>query len=236
MHSTTRRWSGAVAAVLTLASLSACGSDFAEESSAEEIKTAAIEAMDGVDSLRMEGSIEQEQGDVSLDIAANRDGECTGSMSLAEGNAEILSVDGESYLKGDTEFWTTAAEGAEGSEQIIEQLADKWGKFPAGDGGFTEVCDLDELLADLGEDSDSAVEKGEVGDVDGEEAVALTTEDEDGGTTTAWVATGEDHYILKLEKEGGDEPGSLTISDFNETVEVEAPPEDEVVDLSTLGG
>ena len=51
--------------------------------------------------------------------------------------------------------------------------------------------------------------------VDGENAVeVITTEDEE--TTTALVATEGEHYILKVTNEGGDEPGSFTLGEFNE--------------------
>ena len=39
---------------------------------------------------------------------------------------------------------------------------------------------------------------------------------------------------MKLERTEGDQPGKLEFSDFNKEFEVDAPSEDEVIDLSTL--
>jgi hypothetical protein len=64
--------------------------------------------------------------------------------------------------------------------------------------------------------------------------VELTGTSDEGDITHAWVATEGKHHILKLEGEG-DEPGSLTFSGFDEPVDADAPPADEVVDLSQQG-
>ena len=52
----------------------------------------------------------------------------------------------------------------------------------------------------------------------------------------AWIATEGKHYILKLEVTDGEEPGTITFSEFNEDVDVEAPAEDEVIDLTSVSG
>ena len=84
------------------------------------------------------------------------------------------------------------------------------------------------------EDKEFSVEGVE--DRDGTEAVKLSVDDsEDGGTITAYVAAASPHYILSIEKSGGDDDGAATFSHFDESVEVSAPAEDETVDLSSMG-
>jgi hypothetical protein len=51
-----------------------------------------------------------------------------------------------------------------------------------------------------------------------------------------WVATEDPHHILEMEVDQGDEPGTITFSEFDEELDVQAPAEDEVIDLEQLGG
>ena len=56
---------------------------------------------------------------------------------------------------------------------------------------------------------------------------------DDDGTSVGYVLIEGDHYLLKLERTEGDEPGHLEFSDFDEEFDVTAPADDEVIDLST---
>lgn len=245
-----RRWGGALTAAVTLAALTACGggdsggggaggddaaaTTFAEDSTAEEIRDAAITAMEEAESLRMDGSITAETGEVELDLSADRDGNCSGTIGITGGSpAEVLGTGGKAYVKGDADFWSGLTGNDAQGQQIADQIGDKWALLPGE--GFNSLCDLDELLSNLDEDAQDQLEKGEVTDVDGTEAITVTSE-KDGETTTTYVATGEPHYVLRLEKEGGSEPGGFTVSEFDEPVEAEAPAEDDVLDLSQLTG
>jgi hypothetical protein len=112
-------------------------------------------------------------------------------------------------------------------------VGDKWARLPADQGDFTEFCDIDGLMESIEDEDDDTtdVEKDGTEEVDGTEALVLSGE-EDGGTTRMWIAAEGDHHILKVSSEGGDSPGEFEFSDFDEPVDAEAPPEDEVVDLS----
>jgi hypothetical protein len=194
--------------------------------------------MKSLDSVRLSGSIEQDGGELALDLQLNKSGECEGTMEQDGGTAEIVSVDGSSYLKADETFWVNSTGSEESAQQVLDLLGDKWALMPPDEGGVSALCDLDEILSEIDEDDEEKGEakKGEETDVDGEGAIELTSETEDGGTTTAYVATDDPHYILKLEQKGGDEPGSFTFSDFDEELEVEAPAEEDVVDLQAQAG
>ena len=216
--------------VVGMATLTGCGGGFADES-VESIKKAAISDMKSLESVRLSGSIEQADSELGLDVQLNKSGECEGTIEQDGGTAEFVSVDGSSYLKADETFWVNSTGSEESAQQVLGLLGDKWALMPPDDGGFTEICDLDELLSEIDDDGKDEEKKGEETDVDGQDAIEITSEDEDGGTTKAYVATDEPHYILKLEKEGGEEPGSFTFSDFDEKLDIEAPAEDEVVDL-----
>jgi hypothetical protein len=203
--------------------------------SADEIKTEVIADMKALESMTMTADIASGDQQIGLDLALDTDGTCVGTMTIGDGTAQIMSVDGSSYLKGDTAFWESS--GGEGSGKVMEEMVgDRWAKLPGGQGGFESFCDLDGLLDEFGgsDASSATVEKGEEGEVDGQPALKLTS-DEDGGTTSLWVATsGEDHFILKIERSGND-GGDITLSGFNEPVDATAPSDEDVVDLGALG-
>jgi hypothetical protein len=222
-----------VGPVLGLAlTLGACGKDgdngFTKQS-VTDIEAAALADMKGVTSLHLAGTISMTEGDVGLDMDVSTSGDCQGSMTIKGGTAQILSVDGKAYIKGDEAFWTANA----GSQApaVIAMLGDKWMKTGDSDAQLSQLCDLDQFLDGMDEDKGTDDALGEVATVEGVQAIEITSK-KDGGTTHAWVAIDGKHYIVKLEMEGGDEPGTVTFSDFNKELELTAPAADEIVDLS----
>ncbi len=235
MNGSVRRIVGAVAGVAAVATLAGCGggNNFAEQPAAD-IQKAAVADMKALDSVTMEGKLTQGDTELGLELSLNTDGDCTGSLTQGDGTAQLVSTGGKSYLKGDEAFWTGTAGGADQGKAILAVLGDKWALFPQSTGGFAEICDLDQLLSSLG-DGKSKLTKGDVSDVDGEEVVAVTSKADD-GDTVAKVATGDKHYILEISKDGGTDSGSFSFSKFDEPVDVQAPAEDQVVDLTQAGG
>lgn len=235
-----------VTAVLTgalaMAGLAACGDDGGGDSgftdmSVEKIKDAVLDDMNALDSLKMSGSITSGGEEMSIELSATSDGECVGTVGLKGGSAQFISGPGGTFLKGDDSFWQTIA-GSQAS-QITDMLGEKWAKVPdTAAGEFDQFCDLDEFLKSLNEDDSDkiAAEKGDVTEVAGQDALEITDTDEDtNGTTHAFIAVDDPHYILKITQTGGDEPGAFEFSDFNEPVDAEAPSSDDYVDLSQVG-
>lgn len=250
------RLAAAVAGAVMLTAAAGCGGDDGDEGDAkssesstegfadksvDEIQKAALKDMGALESVRMAGNITNDGGEMSLDLQLNTEGDCSGTIAMDGAEAEIIGLGADSYLKGSKEFWTLSVGGGndEQAAAIIQMIGDKWAKVP--DGGFTEVCDLDAFLDNLedGDATGSTDDTGEVvgeTEVDGTPAVEISSE-EDGETTTVWVGSEEGkHYILKMEVTGGDEPGDFTFSEFDEPIDVEAPADDEVVDLANMGG
>jgi hypothetical protein len=231
----------AVGAIGALAVLAACGgggddggdSDFASES-ASTIEKAATEDMQALKSVHVEGSVSQEDTEVGLDLSLTTDGDCAGTVSRGDsGSAEVITLEGTSWFKPDDDFWRAQAGPA--AEQIIATVGDQWVQLPEGDQSFASFCDLDELLDQIDEDQDKAAEKGETEDVDGQEAIKLNRENEEGGgTTTVWVAVDDPHHFLKVEQAGGDSPGSFTFSEFDEDASIEAPADGEAITVEEL--
>jgi hypothetical protein len=223
----------AAGAAGVLVALSGCGNGFADES-AEAITDAAATDMQDAKSLRMSGDLTNDGEEISIDLSMNTDGDCEGSIGVQGGTAEIISLDDQSWFKPDEAFWNNFA--GPQAEQIISMVGDKWVVLPSDDDQFATFCDLDELLEEFDEsDDDKKVEKGETEEVDGQEAIIIEGESDEGDPIKAWIATDDPHYILKMEVTSGDEPGEISFSDFDEDLDIEAPADDEVIDLNNLG-
>jgi hypothetical protein len=221
-----------------LALLTACGGGGFEEESAETITSEAESAMLDLSSVRMSGDLTTDGEALTLDVQISTGGDCTGTIGLGGGDAEleILSISGETWMKPSEEFWQMFA--GPQADQVVEAAGDRWVVLPASESeNFAELCDLDTFLEELTEgDDDEGTEPtvGETEEVEGQEAVIVESETDEGDPVRAWVATEEPHYILKLEVTQGEEPGVITFSDFDEELDLEAPSDDEVFDISQL--
>lgn len=229
-----RRMIGIIGAA---ALLSACGGDedgFADQSG-EEIVAATQEDMKALSSLRMRGELTTDGDRLEIDMAVSTSGDCEGTLGQGDATAEIISVGGNSYMKPDAAFWELFA-GPEAAGTLVELVGDRWVLVPGDEGDFSEFCDLDQLLDELDSDEEEQVEVEGTEEVEGQQAVRLSSTSDEDEPVTVWVAVDEPHVILKMEVTEGDEPGTFTFSDFDQELEVEAPPEDQVVDLAELGG
>jgi hypothetical protein len=106
--------------------------------------------------------------------------------------------------------------------------------LPEGDDSFTSFCDLDTLLEDIGDGPESDTTKGDTAEVDGQDTVIIKSTSDSGDPVQAWVATDEPHHILKMEVTQGDEPGTITFSDFDADLNIEPPDDADVIDLNNL--
>ena len=214
--------------------LTGCGSGFAEESSAD-IQKAATTDMKSVKSLHMRGDVTTGGEEITLDLSLTDEGNCEGEVGVQGGTAEIISLDGQSWFKADQAFWEASA--GEGAGQITQLVGDKWVVQP-GEESFASFCDLDTLLEELGsDDGDSKATKQEdTEEIDGQEAVVLDSETDEGDPLTAWVSVDDPHYILQMAVTEGEEPGKVTFSEFDEDVSIEAPAKEDTIDLSQMAG
>ncbi len=230
------RMGGVVAAGLGMVLLAGCGgggSDFTEES-ADDIVSASKSDTKELTSVRVDGDITNAGQTVSIDLQLSTDGDCTGSMELGAGAIELLGVGGQAWMKPDAAAWELFAPRA--AERVQAAVGDKWVAIPADDDSVASLCDLDQLLDEIdGDDNDTSYEK-ESGteEIDGQEVVVVSGTGKD-GTTVASILTDAPHYLVRMERTEGDDPGTVTFSDFDADVEVEEPAADEQVDLNSLG-
>lgn len=240
------------AAVAALAFLAGCGDDDsgsdpgADESSAsesaseeeftelsgKEISDISKADMLELESLRYAGELVSNGAPLGLDVQASTDGSCAGSLDLNGGVVELLAADGKAWYRPDEAFWRANA--GQDADQVIAAVGDKWVVDTRGD--FSQFCDLSGFLGSIFEDdgSESTYEVVGTEELDGQEVVEVTNTDADGAATGYVLVEGE-HYLVKVERTEGDNPGELNFSAFNEDVTVEAPAEDEQIDLSQQG-
>ncbi|MBA2955271.1 hypothetical protein GON03_13105 [Nocardioides sp. MAH-18] len=234
---TTKVGMALVALGLGAATLTGCGgggSDFAEKSADDIVKSSKSD-MKGLESVKVSGTVTSDDQEITIDMQSNSGGDCTGSIGVDEGTAELLGVDGETWMRPDEAFWRSF--GGESADQILSVVGDKWVVIGADEDSFNQFCDVDKLLDELLKDEEDGSTYKTVGtdEVDGDDVVKVENNDPEDGPSIGYVLTDDPHYLVKVERTEGDEQGSVTFSAFDEEFEVEAPADDEVVDLNSLG-
>jgi hypothetical protein len=235
MRTTARGVAVTITVTAAAAVLAGCTDNAFAERSAGSIAKVAAEEMAALDSVRMIGSIDSPEGELEIDLAADRSGRCTGSITIDGARARFVSTGKAYFLQPDRAFWE--AQGATGPalDRIMSTVGDKWARVPPGTSGFDDFCDITGLLDSFAEDSEKKLTstKGEQVDV-GDIPTIEVSQKKRGETTTAWVSLEEPHHVVKLESEDGDQPGTVYFSDFDREVDVDAPSGNEVVDLDSL--
>ena len=226
---------GAVAASVVL--LAGCGggggSDFAKKSP-KDIIGAAKTDMQALDSVHLVGTITSTSDKINFDMQVTKAGDCHGTLAVGAGKAEIISQGGDAWMKPDDAFWK--AQAGPQAAQIEQLVGSKWVVMPSSVSSLSSLCDLDNLLSKL-DDSSKSGSNGTVkgtSSVNGEDAVELDTT-EKGDTLKTWVATGDKHYVVRLEM-GGKSPGSVDFTEFDKDFKITAPAKSDVVDLSNATG
>lgn len=119
---------------------------------------------------------------------------------------------------------------------MIKMMKGRWVKTDVSDPeakDSLELCDLGSLLSEL-EANDTAARRAGETTVNGRKALKLTESDGE-ATYTAYVATEGEPYLLKVEQVGGEEPGTMTFSEYNKPVAAKKPAAKDILDLDKLG-
>lgn len=208
--------------------------DFAGQDPAD-IAQAAKDAMAGLQSVRVAGSLTNDGEELSLDLALSKDGECSGSFTVGAGTVSLVGTGGQVWFQGDEAFWQASA--GEQASTILDLVDGRWVVVAPDDDSFSQFCDLDSLLEEmLSDDDEDTYELGEVTDIEGVEAVGVVNTSAEEGPSTGYVQVEGEHYLLQMVREDGAEPGDVSFSAFDEPVVAEAPAPEDTVDLDELGG
>lgn len=229
-------------AVAATVALGACGSSHgsssgaasgAVSSGAEATKTAdqivadAQHAFSGVSTVHIVGSVKSGGSNVQLDVVADH-GRGGGTITANGLTFQTILDSQELYLKGDRATWTKAA-----NASVANLLADKWIKTTIDNqqfGEFKSLLDVSQFASNFS--PSGSLSKGSVTRFDGVEVVPVVDHSSDGGTM--YVANSGSPYIVALVAPGGNNQGSLHLSQYG-TAAIPSVPSG-AIDLNQLLG
>jgi len=198
-----------------------------------EVAAAGSQAMSTVTSLHYRLAVRGGTNPTTADVRATDAGACSGAVKLGDGRIQILGVPGHQWFKADPAAWRLIS--PDNSDQYIKAAGDHW----VDDEGFevANFCFFQQLLGqtfqDIGTGTWFTVGAGRI---DGHDVVRVQGSGSGGGVAVAAVRVDEPHYLASFRRTD-DSDGAVSagrFSDFQEDVQVEAPADDDVVDLSSL--
>jgi hypothetical protein len=223
----------AAAALLALL-VAACGGSSSSSSSgngvatktANQIVAQSTKAINGVQSVKVSGSVKDGSDLIKLDLSLENGKGATGSMSENGLSFKLITVGGEAYINGSAGFWKHF-----GGTAAVQLLKGRWLRAPSGSGDFASFASLTnvhKLLSALLE-GHGALTRGATSTVDGTPVIAVHDTSKGG---TLYVATSGDPYPIQITN-NGTQGGQLDFSAFNQPVTLTAPAQS--IDISKLG-
>ncbi|WP_431313451.1 hypothetical protein [Streptomyces lydicus] len=226
---------GAVCAALAVA-LTGCGEEEDPDAGtngmgklpAAKIESKARAAAQRADTVHLSGNVVSQGRTYKLDMSLAKDG-AKGELTTKAAAFQLLRVGEELYLKADAAFWAGEKSGRSGApDQAANKLGGKYVKVPAKDPvykRFSGFTDKDTLLAGL-LGLHGKLTAGARDDLDGVRTIRLTAAAGSGGTLD--VSLEGTPYPLRLRRAGG--AGVVRFADWGKSVDLKAPPKDQVVD------
>jgi hypothetical protein len=217
-------------------------SDFAQQDG-DAIVVAASEAMLDVTSLRVTGHVRDGGEQFFVDLAMDRDDRCAGTLRVGGSHVDVRRIGERAWLRGEAGAVNRLGGGSV-PRQALDRLSSSWWQLDGRTA--TRLCDFDALLGtfevvDLGQDggegraerdeTDDRVPASVVGEttVDGHKVVQLTASPGGDHQENTWVLSEAPHHVVKLESTATRDGASLSFSEFDVSVEVEAPPREDVI-------
>jgi hypothetical protein len=220
----------AVCALFVVSAISACGGSSDNGVAAKSptaIVGAAFEAMGGVKSVHIAGSIVSGGSPITLDLdlVAGQGGR--GSMSANGLNFKLVAIGKVLYINGGPAFWRHF-----GGTAAAQLFKGKWLKARASTRDFASLASLTNLHQVYRKllVSHDKLAKGATTTVNGQKVVAVTDATKKG---TLYVATTGKPYPVEILATGA-QGGHLVFDRFNESVSLTAPANS--IDISQLQG
>jgi hypothetical protein len=196
--------------------------------SAPEILARAKTAFQNADTVRIKGWVLDEGRHLGLDVHIKGSAGGRGTLTIDGQSLEILRIGQTGYLKGDEAFWR----GQTGNAEAAKLLKGKYLAFPTTNPEFKDLAGFTDVKAIGGKLADAAkVKKGSRQPIRGIETVGLIEAGPDG--SVLYVALqGKPYPLRSVPNEGG----AVDYLDYGKPVSLTAPPADQVIDISKLGG
>jgi hypothetical protein len=204
--------------------LTACGSSPLEGKDGTEVADLAADALEEAGSVRLTGSMTQDGQEAEIDMHLQGD-DATGTLSFQGTEIELISVDGDVYLKATEELLASFNAAPEATANFVG----RWIMIPAEDATDFQDFTLDNFIEQLRDPDGKIKDETRSEEKDGDSVVVV--EQEDGSTLT--VADDDPPYPLELS--GGDgEEGTITFSNHGDEEDISAP--DDVITEEELQG
>jgi hypothetical protein len=173
-----------------------------------ELAGNAAQHLAGVPGLRYNGSFSSSGSTVQAQLAVTTAGSASGSVTVGGTKADLVTVDGSTFLKADTNFWRSHG----GVTANPEDYAGKWTRAPAS------ALDLNikALLAPtaVAQRLRTATATAGAEDVNGSPATKVTTSDGD-----VYISTAQPNKVLRLQNSGAEtykfDATELSAADMN---------------------
>ncbi|MGA5197624.1 hypothetical protein [Streptomyces exfoliatus] len=203
-----------------------------------QIVDKAFTATKSAKSLTVDVDIKTAVDPTKAYLSLDGKGHCAGTVTMGvDRTVELIKADDKNvYLRFDEAFLREQVkeESQEVQDATVKELRGRWMKTPASDPDSKDMlalCDLDELLGGF-EQGASGIVKGKETTIDGQPALALTEPGTGGETSsTVYVATKGTPYVLRIVTKGGEEPGTLTFSQYGKPVAAKVPAAKDIVDI-----
>ncbi|MEU6327588.1 hypothetical protein ABZ851_09915 [Streptomyces sp. NPDC047049] len=198
---------------------------------AAKIESKARAAAQRAETVHLSGNVVSQGRTYKLDMRLAKDG-AKGELTTKAAAFQLLRVGDALYLKANAAFWAGEKGGGSGKpSQAAGKLDGKYVKVPASDPvyqRFSGFTDKDTLLAGL-LGLHGKLTAGNRGDIDGVRTVRVAAGAGSGGTLD--VSLEGTPYPLRLQRAGG--AGVVRLADWGRSVDLKAPPRDQVVDYGS---
>ncbi|KAB2346025.1 hypothetical protein [Actinomadura rudentiformis] len=197
-----------------------------EKQSAQKILAAARKATASAATLRIKGQIKEGGQAIALDFSYSGKESATGELTMDGQRVALTRIGSAVYVKPDDKFLQKL-----GGKAAVQTLAGKYLKTKPGDKDFADIATFTTLPKVVNGilTAEGTPAKGEVASLEGRPAIALT----DGGKGKLYVSTVGEPYALRID---GGADGRIDFLDYGKAVTVQAPPSNQVVDVSGLKG
>jgi hypothetical protein len=222
--SSTTSSGGSSSSAAPASSAASTRNDIASQS-ADQILSATKAAATAATSVKVSSEVEQGSQKQSFELTLTKDG-AQGTMSQGTGSFELIATPQTIYIKGDSAFNSTFA------GEAAKLLEGKWLAIPA-DGAqaqsFSTMASSTAFFEGLLTSDRTLSKTSETKDIAGVPCIGLSDE----GKGTLWVATTGEPLPMAIDPPAG-QKGYLTFTEWNAPVTIQAPPAEEVVDVSKL--
>jgi hypothetical protein len=194
----------------------------------DQILEKAKAAAKAASSVHLNGTITAPAGDLAVDLRYNLDAGTVGTVTV--NRAPFQLVYGQDlFLKASAQAWTRFV----GDSRAGELLSNRWVRIPPKSAVFENVATVAtfDRLIDLALSPVGALTKTGSRTVRGVSVIGVVDEAND---ETLYVAAEGEPYPVQAQ--GHAWRGAVDFLDWNKPVDVQAPPPDQVVDLSEVTG